>query len=123
MEIVNKFGPELFPDFDHLSKIQFDETFEDKKTEELRKRRRLKRKQERAKAKESLPSSDSDAESLSNAPIFANSSDAESEYSVTSTSETEGEQTINSTGISSKIRDTLRERRIHDENVNDVDDD
>lgn len=123
VEIVNKFGPELFPDFDHLSKIQFDETFEDKKTEELRKRRRLKRKQERAKAKESLPSSDSDAESLSNAPIFANSSDAESEYSVTSTSETEGEQTINSTGISSKIRDTLRERRIHDENVNDVDDD
>lgn len=123
VEIVNKFGPELFPDFDHLSKIQFDETFEDKKTEELRKRRRLKRKQERAKAKESLPSSDSDAESLSNAPIFANSSDAESEYSVTSTSEAEGEQTINSTGISSKIRDTLRERRIHDENVNDVDDD
>ena len=123
VEIVNKFGPELFPDFDHLSKIQFDETFEDKKTEELRKRRRLKRKQERAKAKESSPSSDSDAESLSNAPIFANSSDAESEYSVTSTSETEGEQTINSTGISSKIRDTLRERRIHDENVNDVDDD
>lgn len=120
VEIVNKFGPELFPDFDHMGKIPFDENYEDRKTEELRKRRKLKRKQERAKAKkESVPSSsDSDAESLSNAQLFANSSDAESEYSLTSTSENETTDVVNTTGISSKIRDSLRERRINGEITN-----
>lgn len=117
VEIVNKFGPELFPDFDHFTNIDkfVDENYEDRKTQELRKRRRLKRKQERAKAKEAQISSESsDADSLSNAQIFASSSDAESsDYSITS------EEVENiSTGISSKIRDTLRERRT----ANEVDD-
>lgn len=124
IEIVNKFGPELFPDFDHLTAMEFDESLEDKKTEELRKRRRLKRKQERAKAKKEaeLPtattSSDSDAESLSNAQFFANSSDAESSDNLSLSSEdieiTKNDSEGGATGISSKIRDSLRERRLTD---------
>jgi glycerol-3-phosphate O-acyltransferase/dihydroxyacetone phosphate acyltransferase len=104
VEMVNRLGPQLFPDFDDLKENGVDEILEDKKTEELRKRRRERRR--RARHEES--SDTSDAESISNASLFA-SSDAESDISETSLeSTTIGEY---ASGVSLKVVDALRERR------------
>ncbi|CDR38833.1 CYFA0S02e06634g1_1 [Cyberlindnera fabianii] len=106
IEVINELGPQLFPDFDHLNPQNFDELLEDKKTDEIRRRRRERKRRQRGDSPES---DTSDAESLSNASLFASSSDAESEFSETSL-DSAGEAEY-STGISNKVVDALRERR------------
>lgn len=144
IEAVNKFGPILFKDFDHLKSLEYDEQVEDLKTQ------RLKRQQERRRAQRNAARDNvvSDSDSISNASLFNDTSDAESGYdSETSYSErsrsgslaslgdatnigatsasasasgstaTTTPATTASTGVSGRIMDALRERRstVNDE--------
>ncbi|CCH44490.1 glycerol-3-phosphate O-acyltransferase / dihydroxyacetone phosphate acyltransferase [Wickerhamomyces ciferrii] len=123
VEIVNKFGPELFPDFDHLTNWQsLDhdvEKEEDAKTRELRKRRILSKKTRKLQRKEIENLANTKQEILENTQFFTNNSDVESDNLSSSTSSTSlsslGESNDGSTGLSDKIRETLRERRVHDQ--------
>ncbi|CEP23818.1 SCT1 [Cyberlindnera jadinii] len=108
VEIVNKYGPQLYPDFDHMKQNGIDEAMEDKKTEEMRRRRRERRRRRQGKVEED---DTSDAESISNASIFA-SSDAESDTSETSL---ESPSIEYASGVSHKVVDALRERRTYDD--------
>ncbi|KAH3685769.1 hypothetical protein WICPIJ_003259 [Wickerhamomyces pijperi] len=120
IEAVNKFGPILFKDFDHLKSLDYDEQVEDLKT------KRMKRLQERRRAERKnvdSAASASDSDSISNASLFNDTSDAESGYdSETSYSERSRSGSLgsiaeaitdiqSSSAVSGKIIDALRERR------------
>jgi glycerol-3-phosphate O-acyltransferase/dihydroxyacetone phosphate acyltransferase len=139
VSVINELGPKLFPDFDHLTVENFDESAEDKKTEELKKRRREKRARDRRRLREEAvgehkrdkhehehehgidSGSSSDSENFSNASIFA-SSDNESDTSETSVESFNNTEEY-STGVKNKVVDALRERRHVVDNQSDEDSD
>ncbi|KAH3679639.1 hypothetical protein WICMUC_000871 [Wickerhamomyces mucosus] len=123
IEIVNKFGPILFKDFDHLKQLEYDEQVEDLKTRRLQKQRR-----ERQKRKQQESDTQSDSESLSSSSLFNDGSDveslnSESSYSYESKSSSSSslhnsfEGALSATGVSDKIRSALKERRNTENNV------
>lgn len=92
-DVVNRYGRELFPDFDDLKKMDVDEQLEDKKTQELRRRRQ---EQRRLKRKQEKRDTDSDSSSISSS--FFNSSDE---------ADSEGEAAV-ATGTAGSVRDKIR---------------
>lgn len=111
VSLINELGPELFPDFHHLTIDNFDENYEDKLTKKLKDKKDKRRLLRKKAINEFDEGSSSESEVLSNASIFADS-DVESDTSETSL---ESFNRIEySTGVKNKVIDALRERRHQD---------